>query len=722
MKSLSQVYAALRGKNRRQYLLLAGCCFFSVLLITAYVSMMRSPTVLSVLPEGGDSRKQVMMIFALAVLGCGVFTTYASGLFFRQKSRETGIFMALGASRRLLRGQMARELGLIALVACGGGAILGAPLAFALWSGFRLFLVDTEEMALAFDPQAYLYALAFSAFVFAMLFFMLARFIRRTNIIDVVNESRKSEPVRDVPRWYGPVGILLLAVGAFLGYSAPGFIIQTFHWYPPDGLTAIAYLPAIIGLYMILLHTVVNGWRRGKNRYKHIIATSMMKFQGRQTVRNMMVITVLVAGAYFASFYAPMLGTGAMMGYDARPVDYAFRYRADQSMLTEADIRAMAEEEGVAITSYAALPVAVLGVDGSEEVETDTSFGTTYTEQYHELLASERFLSESAFSALSGQAVDVAPGTIVPVFDDEGTSGLTARNDVTRVTNPVTGQMLEVARAGEPLRYSMLLGCQVLDDADYAAITEGLTNQWREQQVFFNVENDQDTYAFAKRLFYSIVDHSGPEVEVYSSWDPIVKERVNATGEAYFLDNENLAEEGLTPLSYEQRDASSFRMDWKYMPQFRVLDKADFVKTTAVFLMLFVFIAIICFTAVIVIAYTRSLTIGLVNAQVFDDLRHLGATNGYLLRAVKGQISKVFFAPVLTGTVVIYGFYMMIMYFNDGGSFTPTEVAGLFTCVGLVALVSLLLYGVYRLTLKKVCGMLNIHTGKKAPRKQRAVA
>ena len=96
MRHFSDAYAALRRKNRGQYALLAGCSFFSVLLITAYVCMMRSPTILSVLPEGGDSRKQVMMVFVLAVIGCAVFTAYAAGLFFRQKSRETGVFLALG--------------------------------------------------------------------------------------------------------------------------------------------------------------------------------------------------------------------------------------------------------------------------------------------------------------------------------------------------------------------------------------------------------------------------------------------------------------------------------------------------------------------------------------------------------------------------------------------------------------------------------------------------
>ena len=88
MRHFSDAYAALRRKNRGQYALLAGCSFFSVLLITAYVCMMRSPTILSVLPEGGDSRKQVMMVFVLAVIGCAVFTAYACLLYTSPSPRD----------------------------------------------------------------------------------------------------------------------------------------------------------------------------------------------------------------------------------------------------------------------------------------------------------------------------------------------------------------------------------------------------------------------------------------------------------------------------------------------------------------------------------------------------------------------------------------------------------------------------------------------------------
>lgn len=186
MTTFASVYAALRRKNKGQYVLLAGCCFFSVLLITAYACMMRAPTILSVLPEGGDSRKQVMMIFVLAVVGCAVFTTYAAGLFFRQKSRETGMFLALGASRCQLQKELYKELAVLSLGSCAAGAVLGGPLAWCIWQLFRMFLVDSREMVLTFDPRAYLLAFAFALYVVTMLFALGSRSVYRTNIMDVI--------------------------------------------------------------------------------------------------------------------------------------------------------------------------------------------------------------------------------------------------------------------------------------------------------------------------------------------------------------------------------------------------------------------------------------------------------------------------------------------------------------------------------------------------------
>lgn len=707
MTTFASVYAALRRKNKGQYVLLAGCCFFSVLLITAYACMMRAPTILSVLPEGGDSRKQVMMIFVLAVVGCAVFTTYAAGLFFRQKSRETGVFLALGASRCQLQKELYKELAVLSLGACAAGAVLGGPLAWCIWQVFRMFLVDSREMVLTFDPRAYLLAFSFALYVVTMLFALGSRAVYRTNIMDVIQESHTSEPIREVKRWYGPVGILLVVAGALAGYLVPGFFIRVLHWYAPPVLDAVLYLPALVGIYMILLHSVVNGWHK-RHKYRDIIATSMMKFQGRQTVRNMLVMTLLIAGAYFAAFYAPMLSTNSAYGFESRPVDFEYHWRNDQDLPKQNEVESLAEVYGVELTSWAEEGAATLGGDGTVSIEQDNgALGTTYITEYRQIASGITVFSESAWNTLTGQDLDLAPGTCANVLDDEGGSEYLSGGDVTRITNMVTGQSLSVTPV-EPLRFTMLLGCYVLDDDDYARITTGLTDLWQETWVFFNVADVDASYPFAKALFNEIVDRSGPEVEVFDAWDPVQREREIAEKGSYNYDNPTyLAENGLSVIDYENRDSMEFRSYWLYMPQFRVLDRNDFVTTMAVFLMLFIFIALICFTAVMVISFTRCMTIALTNARVYDDLRHLGAPRSYLFRSVKRQVSKVYLVPAVVGTTVICAFYAMILYCNDN-RFTPGELAGMGTCAVVIAALSLVLYGVYRFTRKRVCRSLSI--------------
>lgn len=717
MKHFSQVYATLRRHNRKQYALLAGCCFFSVLLITAYVCMMRSPTILTVLPEGGDSRKQVMMVFVLAVIGCAVFTTYAAALFLRQKSRENGIFLALGASRKQVQGELFRELGVISVGACALGAALGAPLAWLLWKVFRLCVVDTEEMALRFDPQAYLLALAFSGFVILVTFLLGHRSVRRTNIIDIVQESHKSEPIRDVPRWYGLLGILLVVIGGVLGYMAPSFFILKLRWYPPEGFMSLFYLPALVGLYMLLLHTVVNGWGGRRRQYKDLISTSMMKFQGRQTVRNMLVMTLLIAGAYFGSFYSPMMGSSSLIGYASRPVDYAYHFRADQDIPQGQEVQEMAAESGVEITRYAQVTMARLGFDGTYGVETEGPMGVTIKDEYLELLNSQPFLSVSDYNTLTGEALRLQPGQVAGIVDPINGTGGMFNPYITIVTNPITGERLSV-EAVEPVAYQPLFGYYILNDQDMARLSEGLPLDWQEEMVVFDVANCDDTYYFAKELYYRIVDRSGPEVELVDSWDPVVRAREIQEKGRYDMDPENVQEYTGADVDYDKRDSSSFRLYWQYMPQFRVLDQTEFLRTMAVFILLFVFVAIVCFAAVIIIAYTRCMTIALTNRKVYDDLRHLGAPRKYLYQSVRGQVKRVFFTPTLVGTILIYAFYILIMLFNgDSVEISLPEAVGLLASLGLIAAVSLLLYGVYRMSLKRVCDALDVQ---RPGKKQRA--
>ena len=216
---------------------------------------------------------------------------------------------------------------------------------------------------------------------------------------------------------------------------------------------------------------------------------------------------------------------------------------------------------------------------------------TTYTTEYREIQGGATYFSESAWNALTGQNIDLAPGTCANVLDDEGGSDYLSGGNVTLVTNMVTGESLSVAPA-EPLRFTMLLGCYVLDDGDYETLTAGLTDLWRETWVFFNVADVEASYPFAHALFDEIVDHSGDEVLQMDAYDLVSAALAEEAGEVYDYDRAHIAAQGFPVMEREDRDTSEFRNYWLYMPQFRVLDQNDFVTTMAVFLVLFIFIAL----------------------------------------------------------------------------------------------------------------------------------
>ncbi len=699
MHDLHSVFSALRRRGKSQYTLLFGCLFFGSLLITAFCMMLYSPTVQNTLPPGGDSRKQVMMVFVLAVIGCAAFCVYAAGLFFRYKSRECGVFLALGISRHTLNRQMCREVLGIALRCCGLGLLSGTLTCWVLWWIFRLVLVDTPEVLLVFDLRGYIIPLLFVFFAITALLVMQHRFLARVNVLDIIQESHRAEPIRSVPRWYGWGGILLIFTGGLLGYFVPSFCVLVLHWYAPSAFSAVFYLPALIGLYWVLLYTVVGG-HHGKSRYLHLIESSMMQFQGRQTVRNMLVITVLVAGAYFAAFYVPVMMTGSNLETRSRLMDYSFFYRADQDMLRRGDIDSLAAKHGAAVTDYVEAPSVSLAVDGNTEVEADGPLGTTYTLEHRRQLTEARFFSVSAWNALTGDSLTLKPGESAATLDRYGEFC-----EIGLVTNPVTGKELAVHTLPDALNSTLFHDIYVLSDADYAVISQDLPAEWQEVQVVFNAQND--SYDFARNLFHALVQHSGPETAVPDGYDRVMRAALLASGNPYWADHPE--DYSIPCINLDEPDSSAFRMNWMYMPRFRELDRGDFVSTFAVFLLLFIFVSLLCFAAVFVILYTRSQTVILSNLWVYEDLHKLGASNAFLRKTSKGQIKRVFLAPLLVGTLIILGLFTLILTANSGTfAINAAECLALFKCLIIVAGMSCLLYVLYRKCVKKAWHTLRI--------------
>lgn len=701
MMTMQKLEQKLHKADRKQARLYIFCNFMALMLISAYSAMIFSPTVLNVLPEGGDSRKQMVMVFVLALFGCAVFTVYAASLFFRKKSRQLGTLMALGASKkRLAPGVFTEVLGL-SIGSSLAGILAGFPFVWILWNLFRLFLIDSAEMALKFDFRCLLISVPFFLMVIVFSCLTAYRYLQKTNIMDVVHEEHKNEPVRELGRWCGPAGIALLLIGAVAGYSAPSLYMNLFSAYPPVWIN-LAYAPVFVGLYMIMLHTVVHGWRSHKRKpYKNIIARSMMKFQGRQTVNNLLVSTVLIAGACFAVFYIPMMGAGQIQTTRTLPYDYFYQWRADQNIVQKPQVESLAADYQLTLKDWTEGEYLTLGMDGETQIEEGNGH---FHYEYEELLNQGKFLSEDTFNAISGQHADVKPGTYYGISNENETGTYFLELGSSKLTNMVTRKNIETSFAGF-LHFSLLtdsIGYYVLDNADYDAIAAGLSDDWKGKMAVFNIDGE-DSYAFADDFFHTLVTQFGPECEIITFYDRVAKIRNNEAGNVYWGDTDDM-----TKISYSNPDSSDFRAYWSYMPVFRVLNQNDFLQNYAVFLMMFLFIAIICLLSALIISYTRCQTIAINNRYIFDDLKMLGASPAFLTKEVQSQCSRVFKTPTMVGMGAMYLLYGMMMFANDGGKLDSTEILGLAICLGILVLLAALFYLVYRKTVQIIIKQLGI--------------
>lgn len=703
--TINKLYGKLRAYNWKNYTTLFFCIILSVVLVTSYALIYFSPTVQNILPTGGDSRKQATMIFSVAILGCAVFTTYASSLFLKFKSKEIGIFMALGADKKKLKKLLFSEILLISIICCFLGLLLSVPVSFGIWKIFQLVIIDTREMTYHFGTQGFIYGFIFCIFVTFCIFMLSSKFINRTNIIDILNDQRISEPIQDVKEWYGILGMIFIILGIILGYIVPSIVIDKLNYVLPS-IWSITYLFSAIGIYMVMTYIVVHA-KRGKHPekyYKNIISTSMMRFMGRQTVKNMCVISFLIAGALFAIFYIPNMVTGIYDNIKNNPIDYTFTYNQRDKQVSKKDIEQLADKYNIDIHNYMELPSIELIVDG---VESTRHKNGTIDNVYLKKSSYDMFFNSKDFSKLIGKPINIKNGEYLAVVNKENEN---QDYDYTKfISSPVTEKEMPFRHAGNLIFNGSFfqnksMNVYVLNENDYKAFTKDLSIKNYNNSVLFNVDNSKDTYAFANDLKAEIIKRTSKELGMFTGYDEYVKKRYESTGEKYFMDERYTSGEG--PLKLEP-DNNQLYLNWKYYPNFKILQSQDMIKNMAVFLMLFIYVAIICFAAVGIIAYTRGVTIAMNHKQVFMDLSRLGANNDYIKFCIKNQLKKVFSYPLIVGSFVIYLFNFMIMINNDS-RIVNSEVHALLINLGLIGICGIYMYLVYLLTYKKFKNIIGI--------------
>ncbi|MDT2600859.1 ABC transporter permease [Enterococcus hulanensis] len=695
--SMSDLLKKLRKYNQRNYLQFVFCMTFSVLLITSYAVMLYSTLVQQTLPVGGDSRKQVMMIFAIALAGCLIFIVYSAGLFLKYKSRETGVFLALGTKKNYLAKKLMIELLQLMLVCIVSGVLLGIGLAFLIWRIFQLVLSNLGDMTLGLSFTGVTIGAAFGLVSMILVLFQLYRFVRRTDMMEILYHQQTSEPLRPVTTKYGVSGVVLLAAGVLLGFV--GRTVVGYIGFQLPAIWNLTYLLSLVGIYRIMTYTIMKN-KRGRNPqqyYNHLIAANMMKFQGRQTVRNMSIVALLLAASIFASFYPPQLANSRQSVLES-PADYTLHYQLSEDEVDQAAIYQLAKKHDVKIKGYQEIIFSELVISGVERDWTDDG---KLKEEYIPDYRLADFIDATTFNQEMKQKLVVPEGTYYKIKGKEATESFFEKDsDMDQVTNPVTKQKTALKFAGTIASQQLINNGNsryILNDHDYHKITSQLNAKHQIKQILFNVADAEASYPFAQELYQAFLSKASPKMAVQKNYDAYQESKALTENQRYDYGEK-------MKLTVENHDLMEY---WKYYPMMKILVQNTFFQTTAVYFLVFIYVAIICLAAVGVISYTRSITIGLTNQQLFEDLKRLGANNRYIRKCVINQLNKLFVVPTLVAALMIYAFTLLIFGVNDG-QITSNETRALMMDSALLGLIFVYQLIIYSVSFRKIKGILNI--------------
>lgn len=692
--TLAGIFSKLRRYNRSDYRQFEFCMTVAVMLIAAYLLMIESPIVQNALPEGGDSGRMVWLIFAMAVAGCTVFVIYATSLFLRYKSRETGVLLALGCERKQLARSLTIEVGKIVAICAMIGLVLGALLSFGVGIVFDQVAANIVDYHFAITFRGIAESVIYVIAVFIIIFLMTSRFMRRVDIMAIISEQRRQEPLRkNVTKAYLISGIILIIVGIFFTLVVPGLSVRLFGQWLGAWIN-LFYLVALFGIYRVMVYSIASHsrGRHPQKYYDNLLTYGLLKFQGASIVRNMLVIAVLIVGGIFAACYLPMMQSGANEAYTRYEADYIYRYPSDVAEITQMDVETLASENNVQICNYRETEMLRLTCAGTEREDIDEN--GKLIEAYCDPWVDADCISQSEFNRITGQQINVPVGGYYLVQTENPPVNAYNHPDSMDKLYAGSGEALSMTYQGMTTYQALTDGfgfdknaTYVLNDNDYNTLKNGVGADKIIRYVLFDTDHPESEITFARALYKAYGERSTPSMQYLSNYDAVEHMR---EGEDY-----GYAMPAVFDVDYPERAT-----DWMYQPVFVPLQQQVAGMTYIVNYMLFIYIAVICLIAAAMIAYTRSQNVASACSGVFEDIEKLGADHYYLTGLLKQQIRKVYVLPTLLGCLLIDAYLLFILFTNDG-MFAAYEFSILGVAIIFTIAAAICMFGVYLLSLRK---------------------
>ena len=148
------------------------------------------------------------------------------------------------------------------------GIFIGGMIAFGFGKLYEHLIRSVEGDSFGLSLSGLFGSVLFVLLVSVMVMGMTGSFMKHVNLIEILNEERRTEPVRnDADRKYLVTGLILIVLGILGGLMIP-FVISAVFKMTLRGFAYAFYILVLIGMYRIMVYSVAVH-KRGENPQKY---------------------------------------------------------------------------------------------------------------------------------------------------------------------------------------------------------------------------------------------------------------------------------------------------------------------------------------------------------------------------------------------------------------------------------------------------------------------
>lgn len=396
--------------------------------------------------------------------------------------------------------------------------------------------------------------------------------------------------------------------------------------------------------------------------------------------------------------YYPLDLVTAGLSAENKSADFSIPFRTEDDIFDKEEIEALAYKYDVGITDYRESHFANL-LTGMIERDLNEK-----KELVSELVEKDKycdFINVNQYNEVFGSRLSLEPGWYYTIVMSDSGESYFQNSDDLRYVYDAHGNRKEVAFKGE-VENDHLLGAglgdakYILSEADYQSVAVDLSPENMISSIIFNMDDEGKQHDFSLEIYRTILSRTSEDAAVNSEYDRYQEEKARQKGEEYF-NSEKLE------MSVDNADLMN---DWKYYPLITEIYSSALFQYAAVLLFLFSYIAIICLIAVMVILYTRAMTLGINNRHIYLDLYKLGASEEYVESCVRGQLKSLF--VVITGIGCVTSVLLKGSFFVGNDLYiSQTEISTFFFMILTILCVFGLMYVVYKVTVKNLMAVIN---------------